>query len=100
IDGILADAGVELLQSTNLIGEGEAFVGFALIGLLDLFLEQLNLLVQRLEDLTDAVTVADREAAALVLENIVGEGLELKGHALTSIVEQGQFLGILPSLLL
>ena len=80
--GILAEAVVQFHQLLDAFAQREALFGFGAVHLLYFFLEVLNLLVERAQQVAQMLGIQSGEILGLALEDAVREVLELGVHTL------------------
>ncbi|MCY1281530.1 hypothetical protein D9M70_303400 [compost metagenome] len=96
VGGFVAQALVELLQALQLLAQGEAFAGFLLIAFLHPLLEGLDALLERIEQLAEALLAGFGETLLAFVEDLPGQLGELRAQVVTGCLQVAQalFVGV------
>ncbi len=95
--GVLAERLIERHQLAHLLAERGAVAGLLVVDGFDLGLELAQLLLQRVEQLTEVAAVLLGEALALLFQDVVGQVLELDRQILAHLAQLGDlFLRLAP----
>ena len=87
VGGLVTQAQVELLQALQFLAQGETFAGFLLVTFFHPFLEGLDALLERVEQLAEVLLAGLGEALLALIEDLGGHFGELGAQFITGALQ-------------